>query len=197
MNDAEWHQCVNPAKLLLFLQGKGATPWFARSWFADRGLATSSAPPGPPLRKLRLTLEALGTALPDGHLKAVLLDMPPRAAWRWAFGEDRLMELVMHDVTDPRECEAWRKALAQRGPILREIFANPFRSLTQSSLPLSESAARLAQSIDAEAAFDRLPILADAIEECGCQDAGLLEHLRGPESHRRGCWALDRVLGLE
>jgi hypothetical protein len=37
----------------------------------------------------------------------------------------------------------------------------------------------------------RLAVLADAIEESGCTDTELLEHLRGPGPHVRGCWALD------
>jgi hypothetical protein len=46
-----------------------------------------------------------------------------------------------------------------------------------------------------ERAFDRLPILADALEEAGCAEADLLAHLRGPAPHVRGCWALDLLLG--
>ncbi len=45
-------------------------------------------------------------------------------------------------------------------------------------------------------AFDRLPVLADALEDAGCDSEPLLTHLRGPGPHVRGCWALDAVLGL-
>jgi hypothetical protein len=54
---------------------------------------------------------------------------------------------------------------------------------------------RLAQAIYEVEAFDRLPILADALEDAGCDLAELLEHLRGPQPHARGCWALDLILG--
>jgi len=53
----------------------------------------------------------------------------------------------------------------------------------------------LARTIQAERVFDRLPILADALEEAGCTDPILLEHFRYPGSHRCGCWILDRWLG--
>jgi hypothetical protein len=56
---------------------------------------------------------------------------------------------------------------------------------------------RLARGIYAEEAFDRLPILADALEDAGCSDAALLQHLRGPGPHVRGCWVLDLILGRE
>jgi hypothetical protein len=41
----------------------------------------------------------------------------------------------------------------------------------------------------------RVNVLADALEECGHADAGLVGHLRGPGPHYRGCHALDAVLG--
>jgi hypothetical protein len=44
-------------------------------------------------------------------------------------------------------------------------------------------------------AFERLPPLADLLEESGCTDAGVLSHLRGSGPHVLGCWALDFVLG--
>ena len=42
--------------------------------------------------------------------------------------------------------------------------------------------------------LDRLSMLVAALEEAGCTDAALLEHLRAPGPHVRGCWALDLVL---
>jgi hypothetical protein len=56
---------------------------------------------------------------------------------------------------------------------------------------------RLAEAIYREEAFDRLPILADALEEAGCTDAGLLGHLRGSGPHVRGCFVLDLLTGRE
>jgi hypothetical protein len=53
----------------------------------------------------------------------------------------------------------------------------------------------LAGSIYEDRGFDRLPILADALEEAGCTEAELLAHLRGRGPHVRGCWVLDLLLG--
>ena len=44
---------------------------------------------------------------------------------------------------------------------------------------------------------DRLAVLADALEDAGCTDAVILDHLREPGSHVRGCFVVDRALGLE
>lgn len=54
---------------------------------------------------------------------------------------------------------------------------------------------KLARAIYEERAFDRLPILADALEEAGCADADILDHCRQPGEHVRGCWVIDLILG--
>jgi len=46
-------------------------------------------------------------------------------------------------------------------------------------------------------AFDGLPILADALQDAGCDDAHILDHCRGLGPHVRGCWVVDSVLGEE
>lgn len=93
--------------------------------------------------------------------------------------------------------------------LFREVFGNPFRRYTpQPSFAgggvltpggevfhVSETAHRIAEGVVLDGAFDRLPILADALEEGGCGDAELLHHLRHGTGHVRGCWALDVVLG--
>jgi hypothetical protein len=53
----------------------------------------------------------------------------------------------------------------------------------------------LAEGIYADRAWDRLPVLADALEDAGCGDPAVLGHLRGPGPHARGCWVVDLVLG--
>jgi hypothetical protein len=78
---------------------------------------------------------------------------------------------------------------------LRDIIGNPFRPVAVMVSWRTPLADGLATSIHADQAFDRLPILADALEDAGCDNADLLGHLRGPGPHVRGCWALDLLLG--
>ena len=40
-----------------------------------------------------------------------------------------------------------------------------------------------------------LLILADALEDAGCDNADLLDHCRRPGEHVRGCWVVDALLG--
>jgi hypothetical protein len=43
--------------------------------------------------------------------------------------------------------------------------------------------------------FGELPVLADALEDVGCDKPRLLNHLRTEGPHNRRCWALDLILG--
>jgi hypothetical protein len=54
---------------------------------------------------------------------------------------------------------------------------------------------KIAQAIYDERAFDRMPILADALEEAGCTNQDILTHCRSGREHVRGCWAVDLILG--
>jgi len=60
---------------------------------------------------------------------------------------------------------------------------------------LTSTVVSLAEGIYAERAFDRLPILADALQDAGCENTDVLDHCRGPGPHVRGCWVVDLVLG--
>jgi hypothetical protein len=81
--------------------------------------------------------------------------------------------------------------------LLRCVFGNPFRPVAFADSWRSETAVALASAIYSERAFDRMPILADALEEAGCDHPDVLTHCRGPGPHTRGCWVVDRVLGKE
>jgi hypothetical protein len=54
---------------------------------------------------------------------------------------------------------------------------------------------KLARSIYDDRAFERLSILADALEKAGCADADILHHCGKPWEHVRGCWVVDLLLG--
>jgi carbon storage regulator CsrA len=55
---------------------------------------------------------------------------------------------------------------------------------------------RLARAIHDDRAWDRLPILADALEEAGCTNAAVLGHCRAGAAHSDGCWVVDEILRL-
>jgi hypothetical protein len=88
--------------------------------------------------------------------------------------------------------------LAAQAVLLRDIFGNPFRpvALAPAWPTWNEGALpKLAQAIYEERCFGDLPILADALEEAGCDNADILSHCRQPGEHVRGCWVVDLLLG--
>jgi hypothetical protein len=85
--------------------------------------------------------------------------------------------------------------------LLRDIFGNPFAPST----PLSPAVLawndgtvrRIAEGIYEERAFERLPILADALLDAGCHNEELMAHCRSEGPHVKGCWAVDLILGRQ
>jgi hypothetical protein len=94
--------------------------------------------------------------------------------------------------------------LAEQCRLLRDLF-DPFRSGTVSPVWLTWNSGlviRLAQAAYDERQLpagtldkDRLAVLADALEEAGCEDVEILGHLRSGGDHVRGCWLIDLLLG--
>lgn len=80
-------------------------------------------------------------------------------------------------------------------------MGNPFGVYRFEEKWRTETVVGLARGIDADRAFDRMPILADALLDADCDLEAVLRHLRGTEKHAtekathvRGCWVLDRIL---
>jgi hypothetical protein len=62
---------------------------------------------------------------------------------------------------------------------------------------LSSTVLDLARTIYDEKVFERLPILADALMDAGCDNEEILNHCRSDGLHVRGCWIVDVLLGKE
>jgi hypothetical protein len=81
------------------------------------------------------------------------------------------------------------------------IIGNPFRGLHRLDpgwLRWNDGTVpKVAQHIYEERAFGRLPILADALLDAGCDDEDILAHCRGEGPHVRGCWVIDLILGKQ
>jgi hypothetical protein len=88
------------------------------------------------------------------------------------------------------------EAAAQVG-LLRCIFGNPFRPFAPGRSWLTSTVRTLAEGIYADRAFDRVPILADALQDAGCNHPDMLAHCRGTGPHARGCWVVDLILGKD
>jgi hypothetical protein len=81
---------------------------------------------------------------------------------------------------------------------LRDIIGNPFRPVVFSPAWRTDTAVGLARQMYASRDFGAMPILADALQDAGCESDDILSHCRDPKQvHVRGCWVVDLVLGKE
>jgi hypothetical protein len=219
MTEAEWLGCENPGKMLQFLQGKAserklrlfACACCRRIWRqltparSRRGVETSERyADGLVGRKELLDAKSRAWEVVVGLQVRKLRSRLPlspdvlRSPWfAAAYAADEVPARLCRAVS---EAALWDEGRNGQLSLLHEVFGNPFRPVTIDRAWLSWNGTALrniAQAIYDERAFDRLPILGDALEEAGCTSAELLAHCREPGEHVRGCWAVDLLLGKE
>jgi hypothetical protein len=84
---------------------------------------------------------------------------------------------------------------AWHSQLIREIFGNPFRPVTLEPSWLTSTVVSLARQIYESRDFSAMPILADALQDAGCDNENILNHCRGGSGHVRGCFVVDLLLG--
>jgi hypothetical protein len=125
----------------------------------------------------------MGFATLDGVCRTVPGLLLPIAKYRKGYSVEHGYQFGYDQVKDPLP------------PLVRDILGYPFAPVKFDKRWRTETVKLLTEGITAEGKFDRLPILADALEEAGCDDADILSHCRGPEPHVRGCWVVDLIRG--
>ncbi|MBM3982635.1 MAG: hypothetical protein FJ304_20660 [Planctomycetes bacterium] len=86
--------------------------------------------------------------------------------------------------------------MAGQADLLRDIFG-PDPDVGRDAFDpawLTPDVQALARAIYARRDSAAVPVLADALEEAGCDDAEILDHCRAPGEHVRGCWAVEMFL---
>ena len=122
---------------------------------------------------------------------------------------------VEHPVAEDVIAACWRATDSQSAPtsggegsrrteearwqamVLRDVFGDPFRQIAFSPQGRTSTAVSLAAQMYQSRDFGAMPILADALQDAGCDAEEVLAHCRGPGLHVRGCWVVDLVLGKE
>jgi hypothetical protein len=130
---------------------------------------------------------------------AVLAQEAATALQAVRFGANAALTAAMTTQTAAQAAERAAVAAAD-ADMLRDLCGNPFRAVRLDPSWLSwndGTVPKMAQAIYEDRLFKDLPILADALEEAGCNRADLLLHCRLPGLHQRGCWVLDLLLGKE
>jgi hypothetical protein len=226
MTESEWLTCSDPFSMLTFLEGKVGdrklrlfmSACCRRIWhllederarnavevaerFAD-GLVGEE-------ELLRADdavdeIVLVGVTLPPAYSAASWVSASPRnnvfSSTGPYFASSAAARAKAADRHPGTEVVTYQAESIEHCRLLREIVGNPFRPVAIDPEWLTWDGGTvpdLARAIDHERAFDRMPILADALEEAGCTDAAILDHCRGPGPHVKGCWALDAILGRD
>jgi hypothetical protein len=216
MTEPEWLECPSPAQMLEFLRHEAycrrrpqpsrrklrlfACACCRRAWpsLGDDGrraveVAERYADRRATRAELALALAAVKAGARTGNAglaaarAASLRGSPDEAAPQAALAGD---------------VRRWGAECAAQAGLVRDVFGNPFRPAP--ALPPAWASwgggaiPELARTIYESRAFERLPALADDLEEAGCANAAVLNHCRqAAAEHVRGCWVLDLLLGKE
>ncbi len=192
---------VRKRRLLTCGFGRTVFDWCRNPWFRDALDAAETwadageRPNGVPRSRVKLReLDVPGQSVPDGSSLWAL------APW----SRDRLERLgwvrVALRATDddprlwPNDVAPANRAVA--AALVRDLVPNPFGSPEWNPEWSTAAARDLAEYIYTRRAFDVMPILADALQDAGCENARVLNHCRADKTHARGCWVLDAILGL-
>jgi hypothetical protein len=90
-----------------------------------------------------------------------------------------------------------RRRQKELADLVRDVFGNPFRPVAFDPGWRTSDVTDLARGIYEDRAFDRLPLLADALMDAGCDQSEPLAHGRGGGPHVRGCWVVDLILSKD
>jgi len=91
-----------------------------------------------------------------------------------------------------RGSEEWFEARLQQSDFIRDIF--PFRPITIDPSWLTSTVLALARQMYDSRDSSAMPILADALQDAGCDNEQILNHCRQPGVHVRGCFVVDLLL---
>jgi hypothetical protein len=215
MTESEWLACTNEGKLLHYLDkqiserrqrlfnvaccrqiwhllsdGRTRRAVEVAERFAD-GLATSEELAAVQRDALRAAHELVRAEANAAHTTA--------AEQFWSVASEVVWALVRSRVEDVSTQISEREAATgtahgELATLLRDLVGNPFNPVAVATAWRTPCVTAIAKAIYEEQRFEDLPILADALEDAGCTESSVLEHLRGNGPHVRGCWVLDLLL---
>lgn len=219
MTAAEWDASDDPTTMLTAAHGRipdrplllflcaaarrvsDRLPVFAFPLLQRVEEAADMAPPdrGPALREAVDAIGGLtgvvarGAILPD-RLPATALQVAAALRWLESRPTDAAGTLLGRVFALVGALPTVQRPHPEQAALLRCLAGNPFRDAPFDPAWRTSDALSLARSADDNPTSDALPILADALQDAGCTDDGLLHHLRHDPTHARGCWAVARIL---
>ena len=198
MTEAEWLACADPEAMVEFLKERASFRKLRLFAIAlCRQMWAGYPLPADVWGALDIgERSVVGTLRSDEKARQAEPYSLPDAPGNWAVVVlHRYSWSVPFDLT-----EGWRKPERRAGGIdlLRDVFGNPFRPVAFDPAWRTDTAVSLARQMYEAREFGAMPILADALQDAGCDNDDVLNHCRDANAtHVRGCWVLDLVLGKE
>ncbi len=222
MTESEWLTCANPVQMVEALEDKGSDRKFRLLGCAGcRSLRSPVAD-----RESQHKID-VAEAYADGWVIREALIEAANVVWQtlyrngWRNPHESFPPI--HYLSEPHSFDAglrtlaacvdleaserslrfwaWEKQKRRRAfyvALVRDIFGNPFRPVAFSSDWRTDTAVTLARQMYESREFSAMPILADSLQDAGCDNDDILNHCRDTSlTHVRGCWVVDLVLGKE
>ena len=112
--------------------------------------------------------------------------------------EEYYLNDVRFDSFNKFRAGIWDDAVApRRSGCDGDAPGHPSRRVALAPEWRTETVVALARQMCGSGDYAAMPVLADALEEAGCDDSAVLDHCRGSEPHARGCWVVEWALGQE
>jgi hypothetical protein len=195
MTEAEWLACPNPLAMLDFLRSVVSDRklrLFACAWFSGGSRWAEVA-----------DIVAIGEQYADSTASREGIEDARNRALRNS-ARQCVVVTVADDIarnlspTFSHEFACTETHLDRCSNHFRDIFGNPFRPVTFTPEWRTSTAVALARQMYESRDFAAMPILADALQDAGCDNDDILAHCRDEtKPHVRGCWVVDLVLGKE
>jgi hypothetical protein len=195
MTEAEWLACTDPQPMLEFLRGKAsdrklrlfAVACCRRIWHLLTDDRSRQA-----LQVAERFADGLATDEERNYFRHLPSSSSADAATRASVA--RFAEST-EAAADLAHAEGGSPDCIPQCHLLRCLFGTlAFRPVILDPAWRTATGTMLAQAIYDDRAFDRMPILADALEDAGCTNQDILAHCRSSGKHVRGCWVVDLLL---
>lgn len=195
LNETEWLSCPDPVRMLELLSNGAPSPRKLRLFAVACSRRAWEMIDDPGRKAVEVAERFADGQASDDELRAARLACKHaggQAVW-YAAATNPLIAArnTMLSIQSGAPSEASHQA-----DLVRDIFGNPFRSISLDPWKTSEVMA-IAQKIYNDRAFEQMPELADLLENAGCTDDETLSHCRKKTGHARGNQVIDLLLGKQ